>query len=180
MRMHKSSTLIATIALASTAFAQSLTPEMTAKVEAKVKQLQVWSSDAAVVSAVKSFNARPPAAVADMTQDKWKQLTILDPLVRSFSNNPLSQFLKTKKDDQVSECFVSGADGTKVAFLAKTSSWSHKGKEKHSVPMSGRVYVGPVEVDESTGFQQVQVGLPVLDAGKPIGSIVVGLRVSKL
>jgi hypothetical protein len=35
-------------------------------------------------------------------------------------------------------------------------------------------------VDESTGQQQVQVGLPVLDGGKPVGSVVFGLSVSRL
>jgi hypothetical protein len=46
--------------------------------------------------------------------------------------------------------------------------------------MAGKTWIGPVEVDESTGLQQVQVALPVLDGGKPIGSIVLGLSVAKL
>ena len=76
--------------------------------------------------------------------------------------------------------FLSGSDGAKVAFLAKTSSWSHKGKAKHDDPMAGKVWQGAVEVDESTGLQQVQVGVPVLEGGKPIGSLVVGLSLAKL
>ena len=88
--------------------------------------------------------------------------------------------LKTKRDDQIAECFVSGADGAKVAFLAKTTSWSHADKDKHRIPMSGKSYLGPVAMDESTGMQEVQVGVPVLDAGKPIGSIVFGLSIGKL
>jgi hypothetical protein len=54
------------------------------------------------------------------------------------------------------------------------------GQPKHDVPMTGRVWYGNVEVDESTGVQQVQIGLPVLDGGRPIGSIVIGLSVAKL
>jgi len=46
--------------------------------------------------------------------------------------------------------------------------------------MSGKTWTGKPELDESTGVQQVQIGLPVLDNGKPIGSIVVGLNLSKL
>ena len=71
-------------------------------------------------------------------------------------------------------------DGTKAAFLSKTTGWSHKGKPKHDLPMSGKSWQGPVEVDESTGLQQVQVAVPVLDGGKPVGSLVVGLSLSKL
>ena len=39
---------------------------------------------------------------------------------------------------------------------------------------------GEVEVDESTGLQQVQIAVPVLDGGKPIGSLVVGLSLTKM
>jgi hypothetical protein len=67
-----------------------------------------------------------------------------------------------------------------VAFLSKTSSWSHKGKPKHDVPMMGKIWYGTVETDESTGQLQVQVGIPVLDGARPIGSIVVGFSVSRL
>lgn len=158
----------------------TLSPEVQAKVDAKVKDIQTWAADNSIVNAVKSQNAAPPAEHAAMNQDKWKALTILDPFVRSFSKNPAGEFLKTKKDEAVSEAFVSGADGTKVAFLAKTSGWSHKGKAKHDDPMAGKNWQGPIEVDESTGLQQVQVAVPVLDAGKPIGSLVVGLSISKL
>jgi hypothetical protein len=115
-----------------------------------------------------------------MTNDQWARLTILDPYVRTFTRNPLGAYLKSRKDDQIAECFVSGADGTKVAFLSKTTYWSHADKDKHRVPMTGKTYIGPVALDESTGQQLVQIGLPVLDGGKPIGSIVVGLAVSKL
>jgi len=83
-------------------------------------------------------------------------------------------------DDSIAEAFVSGADGTKVAFLSKPTSWSHKGKDKHDAPMSGKTWYGPVEVDQSSGAQQIQLGIPVLDGGKPIGSIVIGLKVTKL
>ena len=55
-----------------------------------------------------------------MTNEKWTELTVLDPLSR-FSRNLLGVYLRGKKDDQIDEIFVSGADGTKVAFLGKTS-----------------------------------------------------------
>ena len=159
---------------------QSLTPEVKAKVEVKVKQIQSWVSDPSIVAAVKAHNTGAGAEEKAMTNDKWKQLTVLDPFVRSFTKNPLGMYLKTKQTPDISECFVSGSDGTKVAFLSKTTSWSHADKDKHKVPMTGKVWIGPTEVDESTGQLQVQVGVPVLDGGKPIGSMVVGLKVAAL
>jgi len=46
--------------------------------------------------------------------------------------------------------------------------------------MTGKTWQGQPEVDESTGLQQVQVAVPILDGGKPIGSLVVGLSLTKL
>lgn len=159
---------------------QRVPDEIKAKLDAKVAGLKSLSTDPRVIEAVKAYNAAPPAEYKDMTNEKWKELTILDPAVRALSKNSLAEYLKTKKDDAVSEAFVSGANGTKVAFLSKTTYWTHKGKPKFDVPMSGRMWVGSIEVDESTGQQQIQVGLPVLDGGKPIGTIVVGLKVTAL
>jgi hypothetical protein len=160
--------------------AQALDAGVQAKVSAKVKEIQSWAADASVVSAVKASNTSKPADAAAMNQDKWKSLTVLDPFVRGFSKNAAGEFLKTKKDDSVSEAFVSAADGSKVAFLSKPSNWIHLGKPKHDVPMSGKTWQGDVEVDASTGLEQVQVAVPVLDGGKPIGVLVVGLSLSKL
>jgi len=46
--------------------------------------------------------------------------------------------------------------------------------------MTGKNWQGAVEVDESTGLQQIQVAVPVLDGDKAIGSMVVGLSLTKL
>ncbi len=175
-------TLVACFCLffAGPGFAQDLTPELKAKLEAKIKDCAVWLADAKIVDAVKAANTAPSAEAKDMTNDKWKELTLLDPIVRSFSKNAAGEFLKSKKDDVLCEAFVNAADGSKVAFLAKTTAWNHKGKEKHDLPMAGTNWFGKIEVDESTGKQQVQVGLPVKDGDKVIGTAVLGFDVSKL
>lgn len=46
--------------------------------------------------------------------------------------------------------------------------------------MSGKAWQGRIEVDASTGMRQLQISVPVLDAGKPIGSLVVGLSTAVL
>jgi hypothetical protein len=46
--------------------------------------------------------------------------------------------------------------------------------------MTGKTWVGPAEIDQSSGQLQIQVAFPVLDGTKPIGSVVVGLAVTKL
>lgn len=160
--------------------ADSLDPTVQAKIDAKIKEVQAWAADPVIVNAVKAHNASVPPDQAAMNQDRWKSLSILDPFVRAFTKNEAADFLKTKKNEIVTEAFLSGADGLKVAFLAKTTNWSHKGKAKHDEPMAGKTWQGPVETDESSGQRQLQISVPVLDAGKPIGSLVIGLGMSRL
>jgi hypothetical protein len=158
-------------------------PEIKAKLDAKIKQLTALSTDPEIVNAVKAHNATPASAeAAAMTNDRWRGLSVLDPFVRATAKAPLSEYLKDKEksDDTIAKVFVSGADGFKVGFDAKTEHWTHKGMPKHEIPMKGETWIGTVKVDDSTGQQLIQVGLPVLDGKKPIGSIVVGLRVDKL
>jgi len=162
------------------AHGEDLTAVQKTKVDAKIKQCSSWSTDAKIVAPVRAANATPPVAGKAMTQEKWENLSMLSPEIKAFSKNELAQYLRTIKDAAMAEIFVSAADGTKAAFLSKTSSWSHKGKPKHDVPMTGKPWVGKPELDESTGVQQVQIALPVLDKGKAIGSIVIGLDLSKL
>jgi hypothetical protein len=151
-----------------------------AKLNARAQTLRYWAASPAVVTAVKAINAQVPAEYAAMSEDKWAALSVLDPFVRSFTRNSAADYLKASKPPEVSEAFISSANGMKVAFLSKTTSWSHKGKPKHEVPMGGKTWQGQVEVDKSTGQEQIQLAVPVLDGGKPIGSLVVGLSVSKL
>jgi hypothetical protein len=150
------------------------------KLEAKVKILQGWAADAAIVAAVKSANTSHPAELKDMNQDKWKKLAVIDPIIKGLTKNDAAKFLKAKQDDAVAEAFLNSSDGCKVALLAKTTSWCHKGKPKHDDPMAGKTWLGPIEMDESTGVKSVQVAVPVLDGGKAVGSLVVGFNVAKL
>jgi hypothetical protein len=178
----KSIMKMATVLLvaATASFAQA-PPELQAKLNAKIKQLEGFSTDSQVVGAVKTYNSTAPSAEQKaMTNDKWHSLTLFDPFVRAIGKSPLSEYLKTKRDDEIAKVFVSGADGGKVGFDAKTEHWTHKGMPKHEVPMTGKTWIGSVKLDDSTGLQMIQVGLPVLDGGKPIGSIVFGLRADKL
>ena len=182
-RHHKGlSSLLVVFTCSAMAFGQA-PPEIQAKLDAEIKQLQPLTTDPEIVNAVKTHNATPPSGdAASMTNDKWHSLSMLDPFVRNVAKTPLSEYLKSKKktDETIAKIFVSGADGFKVGFDAKTEHWTHKGIPKHEVPMTGETWIGSVKLDDSTGQQLIQVGLPVLDAGKPIGSLVVGLRVDKL
>ena len=172
--------LAAALGMSQIAAAAKLDATAQSKVDAKVKQIQGWVADAAIIAAVKAYNSAKSPQAAAMGQTKWAALSVLDPFVRGLTKNPAAQVLKAKKGEVVVEAFLSGADGGKVAFLGKPTHWSHQGKPKHDQPMNGKAWQGDVEIDESSGLQQVQVAVPVLDGGEPIGSLVVGLSIGKL
>jgi len=173
--------LITSLICTTTALVFAAPPaDVKAKVDKKIAELQSLSTDATIVAEVKAYNTTPPAATKDMTNDKWKTLTVLSPEVRDLTKNKLATYLKTKKTAEIDEFFVSGNDGGKVGFLAKPSNWCHKGKPKHDVAMTGKTWIGEVEMDESSGKQSIQFSIPVLDGGKAIGSIVIGLAISEL
>jgi hypothetical protein len=160
--------------------ARALDPVRQTRINARVEAIKAWAADPTVVAGVKAVNAQKPAEYAAMTQEKWAELSVLDPFVRAFTKNDVAAVLRARRTAEVTEAFISATDGRKVAFLGKTTNWSHKGIAKHEVPMSGRPWQGQIEADDSTGVQQIQIGVPVLDRGKAIGSLVVGLSVSKL
>lgn len=172
--------LLTLLAIAASISSAQLEPSIQAALDEQLKLVTAWAAEPVVVEAVRAHNASLPPDQAALTQEKWRAMTVLDPLVRGFTKNPAGQFLKSKKSDLVTEAFLSDAAGLKVAFIAKSSNWSHKGKPKHDVPMGGKTWQGPVEVDESSGMQQIQLAVPVLDGGKPIGSLVVGISITKL
>jgi hypothetical protein len=151
-----------------------------AKVDAFVQTAQSWATNAVIVRAVTAHNTSPPAEYAAMTQEKWKALSVLDPFVRSFTRNEAAEYLKAQRTPVVTEAFLSGADGRKVAFLTKPTNWSHLGKAKHEAPMTGKCWQGVLEVDESNGQRQLQIAVPVIEDGKPIGSLVIGLSPSRM
>src|SRR5215467_8905370 len=97
--------LVGLLAVAPLSFAQAPTGELKAKVDAKLKELASWSTNAEVVAAVRAYNANPPAEAKSLSNDKWKQLTPLDPYVRSFSKNAVATAIKANKPEYVTECF---------------------------------------------------------------------------
>src|SRR3989449_2695918 len=87
-----------------------------------------------------------------MDNSKWKLVRRSDPLVRAFQSNPAGQFLRSKMEASgglITEAFVSAAQGEKVAFAEKTTSYIHKGMPKYDVPFTSRsAWQGRPEFDE--------------------------------
>jgi hypothetical protein len=150
---------------------EELSPEIKALLDLNIKKVKTLSTDTVIIAAVKKYNAATPST---MTNHAWTKLALVSSQVTAITNSDISAYLKTKQTYLITEMFINGADGGKVAFLLKTTFWNHKGKPKHDDPMRGDMWIGPLEIDASTGAYQIQASIPVLDGKTPIGSIVIG------
>lgn len=146
-------------------------------VKALVKK---WASSEVVIVGVQKHNQGLDKKYSDLDNAKWKKLAANDQLLKELQSNDVSQFLKNDSPEYVTEVFVSGLDGKKVALTKKTTSWDHSGKEKHELPLKNKDWQGKIELDDSTGIHQIQISVPILKNSKVIGSLVVGVSVVKL
>ncbi|PYN31608.1 MAG: hypothetical protein DMD98_16165 [Candidatus Rokuibacteriota bacterium] len=141
-----------------------------------------WAADRVIVRAVVEQNAKGP--LSEMDNAKWKVLRRSDPLVTAFQSNAAGRFLQAKLEASgglITEAFLSAAQGEKVAFAEKTTSYIHKGMPKFDVPFSTRsVWQGRPEFDESAQTYQIQISVPVLADGQSVGALVVGVSLSQL
>lgn len=115
----------------------------------------------------------------DMNNDTWKLMSSNHNLVLSYMNNEAAKVLEKLTPSYVTEAFISNERGEKVAFLSKTTSWTHKGQDKHEYPMHGKNWQGSMEKDKSTGIHQIQISGPIYYQKKVIGSLVLGISVAK-
>lgn len=182
--MYRKELLICVLFLGVQIFAAEfqISDKVQAELDKRKIELAGWAADAAISGAVKEQNAKGP--IAGMDNPKWKLTKRSDPVVKAFQDCPAAKILKDKVSADggaFSEAFLSAAQGEKVAFIEKTSSYIHKGTPKFDVPFNdSKAWQGKPEFDESTQTYAVQVSVPVLEGAKPIGVLVVGVNLSHL
>ena len=167
---------------AGAAFAFEMTPATQAQIDKHKTVIAGWATDPVIVSAVKDQNGKGPLAGLD--NPKWKTIRRSDPVVKAFQDNPAGKMLTAKIEaggGVYSEAFLSAAQGEKVAFVEKTTSYIHVGQPKFDVPFtSGKSWQGKPEFDESAQTYQLQISVPVVADGKSIGALVVGVSLAQL
>ncbi len=173
------------VILAAAAFAEptfELTQAVQAELDHQKSIIAGWAATPEILQAVKEQNTKGP--LSGMDNAKWKTTRAGDLVVRGFQMNPAGRFLKKKLREGVgiyAEAFLSAAQGEKVAFVEKTTSYIHKGAAKFDLPFqTGKSWQGTPELDDSSQMYTVQISVPVLDDTKRIGVLVVGVNVSHL
>jgi hypothetical protein len=173
---------VAALATVAAAAGFEITPAVQAELDRQKQLVTGWAADPVVVAAVKAQNGKGP--LPEMDNPKWKTTRRSDAVVKAMQSNAAGQYLKAKVEGSAgafNEAFLNGSKGEKVAFVEKTTSYIHAGQAKFDVPFStGKAWQGKPEFDESTQTYAVQISVPVLDGGKPIGALVVGVNLTHL
>ncbi|MFH2076566.1 MAG: hypothetical protein ABIJ57_14685 [Pseudomonadota bacterium] len=150
------------------------------KITWQVWNAEGWAASPMVVEAVIAQNKKGP--IPGMDNPKWKTVPKNDAMVQGFINNEAAKFIKGEIDKTggiVVGAFLNAAQGEKVAFTDKTSSYIHKGAAKFDVPFaSGHDWQGKPELEDKAYL--IQISVPVLFDGKPIGVLVVEIDGTKL
>jgi hypothetical protein len=159
-----------------------MTPAMQAELDRQKRVVAEWAADPVIVAAVREQNVKGP--ISGMDNPKWKTTRRSDPVVKALQSNAAGMMLKARLERSggaFSEAFLNASRGEKVAFVEKTTSYVHVGQAKFDVPFgTGKPWQGKPEFDESSQTYAVQISVPVLDGGKPIGALVVGVNLSHL
>lgn len=117
--------------------------------------------------------------------DEWRKTKELTQLKRELGQNKAGKLLTNyvTRNDALNEAFLTDNQGANVAAFPPTSDYWQGDEEKWSESFNGgdgRVFVGPLEYDESTKTTAVQISMPMLHFGETIGVLVVGVTVDYL
>lgn len=159
--------------------AKNLTPEMQSQVDGVKATASMWAADPSVVAAVKAQNTKGP--IPGMTNDQWAGLSANDSTVRAIQENAVSQMLasKVKADYKLTGAMVSAAKGEATAFSSKTNKYNHSGTKGFDAAITGQSYVAKPHWSDSADKYVVKVSVPVMDSGKTIGVLTVGVGTEK-
>jgi len=168
------------VSLAWAAF--EVTPAMQKEIDRHTEIVKGWAANPTIVKAVLAQNEKGP--IPGMDNAKWKTVRRSDDLIKGFIKSEAGKFLTQKVEESNGlyvRTFLNGAQGEKVAFNEKTIDYLHKGREKFDSPFSsGKAWQGKPELDQPTQTYDVQVAVPVVSGGKPVGVLIVGLNLSLL
>ncbi len=152
----------------------------------KVRTVQHMALNPLLVRAARQQNSLRLSPEEIARRDKaWRATKELTPFKLSLQTSPAGRFLKgqIQRSNSFNEAFLTDDQGANVAAFPATSDYMQGDEEKWSASFNGgdgRVFIGSLELDESTNTVAAQVSAPVLDRGNTIGVLVVGVTINYL
>ena len=162
------------------------TSELEELLKVKVRTVQHMALNPLLVRAVRQQNASGLTPEEISRRDKaWTSTEELTPFKLSLQTSPAGQFLKqqVQRSSSFNEAFLTDDQGANVAAYPATSDYWQGDEDKWTESFNGgagRIYIGALELDESTNTVAAQISAPVLDRGETIGVLVVGVTINYL
>ena len=149
--------------------------------QVKIRTVQHMAFNPVIVNAVRQQNAQNLSlATIQQRDEEWKTADKLTPFKRSLQNSKAGKLLKRHVtfNDSFNEAFLTDNQGANVAAYPATSDYWQGDEEKWIKSFNngnGKIFIGPIEEDESTQTAAVQISAPILDQGATIGVLVIGI-----
>lgn len=177
--------LTTVLALLAAVTAAANTPDTAALKQLALEKLAPLARDPAIVAAVKAQNAEGKTLADIQAADKvWMATPGLSDAMKAIAGNAAAEVLRgaRKTFPALSEAFVMDKLGANVAMTDKTSDYWQGDETKFTDAFraADAVWIGKVDFDESTQTYSVQISVPVLDGGTPIGAVCFGIDIEKL
>jgi len=151
-----------------------------------IPELQKWGQDSSLITAVTEQNKSGLTIEAIKLRDtEWRATDGLDDRMKAIMENSAAKRLLELEKSQpyFFEVFLMDNQGANVAMTNKTSDYWQGDEAKWQESFkdgTGAVHVGDVEFDESAQDYLVQISVPVMDSGKAIGAITIGVNLDLL
>lgn len=160
--------------------------ELRALLDVKVRTVQHMALNPVMIRAARRQNAEKiPMDEIERRDEAWQKEGGGTQFKWTLQENVPGRFLRdtVTRNESFNEAFLTDNQGANVAAFPPTSDYFQGDEEKWTASYNGgkgRVFIGPLEYDDSTNVYAVQISAPVLDRGATIGVLVVGVTVDYL
>ena len=155
-------------------------------VKTLIPELKALGTNPVLVAAVKAQNAKGMTLDEIKKRDEaWMATSGVDDFMKEMMNNDAAKELAKieKSKPFFDELFLMDDLGANVAMTNKTSDYWQGDEEKFTGSFNngaGGLDVGKVKFDKSAQAYLVQVSVPVMEGGKAIGAITIGINIDEL
>jgi hypothetical protein len=103
-------------------------------------------------------------------------------LIREITKNEIARYFQRRVENNtaIDEVFLTDNQGANVAAFPPTSDYWQGDEDKWIFSYNegnGKVFIGPLELDESTNKTQVQISAPIVSNDETIGVLILGVSV---
>ena len=172
------------VVLASAAFAQSAQTTQKA-LDREGAKLRAWGLDKTLVALAKDQNnKRVPLAQIKTLDEQWSAGKN-DELVRRTVTGPCSEYLRKLASGSAAygETFLMDNQGALVCATQKTTDYWQGDEPKWQRAFNdgkGAVFIDRPRFDDSASGNLAQISVPVMENGRAIGTVTIGVMVNKL